>query len=158
MSYGFVFKIISLVLAVCCPIIMITMFPLRSSLSWYWDTPAVPLFILTTIPTSYFFLTTTGWKLPGICLLLLTIFPVTTHGYIHNVTAVLFFVLSGYALMQSTKSTLLVKSLYLLASVACGLHLLLGEIYMIWVLCLHHGIVSYRLYKAQKQFANRLDN
>ena len=68
LSYGFVFKIISLVLAVCCPIIMITMFPLRSSLSWYWDTPAVPLFILTTIPTSYFFLTTTGWKLPGICL------------------------------------------------------------------------------------------
>ena len=41
--------------------------------------------------------------------------------------------------------------MYLLAAVTCGLHLLLGELFMIWILCIHHGIVSYRFYKTKKK-------
>lgn len=158
MQFNFVFRIVALCLAAICPLIITLAYPIQPSLSWYWSTEAIPLFILTTIPTAYYFMNTKNWKLAGICLLLLTSFPVTTHGLIHNITAVAFFVLSGIALVQSNKSSTLIKSLYFLSAVVCGLHLLLGEIYMIWVLCIHHWIVSYRFYKAKKKFIHRLDN
>jgi len=158
MRFNFVFRIVALCLAAICPLIITLAYPIQKSLSWYWSTEAIPLFILTTIPTAYYFMNTKNWKLAGICLLLLTAFPVTTHGLIHNITATSFFILSGYALIQSNKASTLIKSLYFLSAVVCGLHLLLGELYMIWLLCLHHGIISYRYYNAQIKFVNRLDN
>ncbi len=158
MRFNFAFRIVALCLAAVCPLIITLAYPLEKSLSMYWSTEAIPLFILTTIPTAYYFMNTKDWKIAGICLLLLTAFPVTTHSIVHNITATIFFLLSGYALIKSNKSTSLIKSMYLLAAVTCGLHLLLGELFMIWILCIHHGIVSYRFYKTKKKFIHRLDN
>lgn len=151
MRFNFAFRIVALCLAAVCPLIITLAYPLEKSLSMYWSTDAIPLFILTTIPTAYYFMNTKDWKIAGICLLLLTAFPVTTHSIVHNITATIFFLLSGYALIKSNKSTSLIKSMYLLAAVTCGLHLLLGELFMIWILCIHHGIVSYRFYKTKKK-------
>ena len=158
MRFSFGFRIVALCLAAICPLIITLAFPLENSLSMYWSTEAIPLFILTTIPTAYYFINTPGWQLPGILLLLLTAFPVTDYGLVHNIFATAFFVLSAYALFTSNKTTTLVKSLYVLSAVTCGLSLLLGEMYMIWVLCLHHGQIAYRFYKTQKLFSDRLDN
>jgi hypothetical protein len=158
MRFNFAFRIVALCLAAICPLIITIAYPIEKSLSMYWSTEAIPLFILTTIPTAYYFMNTKDWKVAGICLLLLTAFPVTTHSIVHNITATIFFLLSGYTLIKSNKSTSLVKSLYLLAAASCGLHLLLGELFMIWILCIHHGIVSYRFYKTKKKFIHRLDN
>jgi hypothetical protein len=158
MRFNFAFRIVALCLAAICPLIITIAYPIEKSLSMYWSTEAIPLFILTTIPTAYYFMNTKDWKVAGICLLLLTAFPVTTHSIVHNITATIFFLLSGYTLIKSNKSTSLVKSLYLLAAASCGLHLLLGELCMIWILCIHHGIVSYRFYKTKKKFIHRLDN
>ena len=146
MRYDFIFKLVSLFLAVCCPIIMTTMFPLESSLSWYWTTPAVPLFILTTAPTSYFFFSTIGWKLQGLCLMLVTAFPVNHYGNIHNLFAVLFFITSGYTILTSNKVKW-IKPIYIMSGIVTVFNLLLGEVYLILCICLYHAIVTYRQYK-----------
>ena len=108
MRFNFAFRIVALCLAAVCPLIITLAYPLEKSLSMYWSTDAIPLFILTTIPTAYYFMNTKDWKIAGICLLLLTAFPVTTHSIVHNITATIFFLLSGYALIKSNKSTSLI--------------------------------------------------
>ena len=104
MRFNFAFRIVALCLAAICPLIITIAYPIEKSLSMYWSTEAIPLFILTTIPTAYYFMNTKDWKVAGICLLLLTAFPVTTHGTVHNITATIFFLLSGYTLIKSNKS------------------------------------------------------
>jgi hypothetical protein len=68
------------------------------SISQSWETELQPLFIFTNALVSYFFFDLPKWRVPALLLLLLTVFSVEDWFILHNILAVLFFVISAIPL------------------------------------------------------------
>ena len=130
-------KILVICLAVVHPLIFLSIFGERVTLSSYWDTTFQPLFIISNASTSYFLFSLKYWKLPSLFLLLLPAFPVFTFPLTHNILAGLFFIGAGAALFNRPTFRRY-TSLYVSTLLLSFISWFWVEVGAIWVLCLYH--------------------
>lgn len=74
------------------------------SISAYWQTPAQSIFVITNASVSYFLFNVKGWRISSVLLLLLTAFSVDFFETLHNILAILFFVVNLYPLYVNKRS------------------------------------------------------
>lgn len=133
---------------------MVLFYPDMKSLSAFWETPFVSLFIIMNVVTGVFFFTLENWRIPAILLIAVTAFPVTFFGPLHNILAVLFFIAAGYAVLISKRFNWL--SIFFVFAILLSVRSLLwGEILAIWIISIFHGLV---LLKREKINKERIDN
>jgi hypothetical protein len=109
-----------------------------------------PLFIITNASTSYHLYGIKNWRLSAFLLLFLTAFSVTDFGMIHNVVAVLFFVVCIFPLYMA-RHYRFVFWVYLAALPVMIGNMFVGESIAVAALCLYHGLVLMKV----KRLANR---
>ena len=143
MSKDVFYRIFTIVLGITFPLIMISVFPETKSLSSFWNTSMVPLFILMNIVTASFFFTLDNWKLPAILLVLTTAFPYMYFNNIHNILAVMFFLTSGYALLTSKR--------LIPAVLMSFISVFWAEVIAIDTISLFHGLVLWKRENINKQ-------
>lgn len=131
-----IIKLTIISLSLITPFIMIFFYGELGSISSYWMTPLQPLFILTNALTTYIFMSLPKWRLSALMLFLLTIFSVDFYGVIHNIFAILFFLVNLYPLF-SLKKYRLICIPYILSCIWLP-NLLWFEIQAIIILCLYH--------------------
>lgn len=154
MNKDVLYRIITIAIGVTFPLIMFYFYPDKKSLSAFWETPMVALFIMMNTVTASFFYTLDNWRLPAILLMLTTALPVTYFGDLHNILAVLFFISAGYAVLTSKRFNWL--AIFLVPAIILSFQsLLIGEIIAIDVISIYHGMV---LWKREKINKKRLDN
>lgn len=127
--------------------ILITLGPL-DSISASWETSLQPMFIVTNALTSYFFFELKKWRLPAFFLLLLTAFNFNDYEIVHNISAVLFFILCIRGLYFIKKFRIYVL-VYMLSPIIWIIsNLFWFEVYAISTLCLYHlNLIYYIRYK-----------
>lgn len=130
-------KICVVILAIISPPIMIYFEGFKPSISSYWMTDLQPLFIITNAATSYFLFSTKSWQIPAIFLLGLTAFSVEKFELLHNVLAILFFIITILSL-YSIRRLRFVIWIYLGALLFLLHSITLAEIWAILVLCIYH--------------------
>lgn len=118
------------------------------SLSSYWKSDLQPLFIIANAATSYYLFSIKRWWPSAICLLILTAFSVELFPKIHNITAVVFFLMNLYPLLKASHYKWIVY-LYLTSVIVLPFSMLFSEIIAINSLCLYHGLLLNKLYKLQ---------
>lgn len=101
-KFDFLRRIFIIIVAMLQPFILYLYVGYLPSLSSSWETDLQPLFIMTNAVVSYFFFDFPKWRIPSVCLLVLTAFPVTVFSVFHNIVAVLFFISCVWGL-QSIK-------------------------------------------------------
>ena len=139
-----------MILGILCPMIMILSFPEIKSLSGFWNTPLVPLFVIMNIVTAYFFYLLPNWKVSGVLLFLLTAFPVNYFNQFHNVLAVVFFISCMYAISKSSRYSWLVFP-FIVAVIVSAKSLFWGEVIAIYVICTYHLLTLRKRVKITKQ-------
>jgi hypothetical protein len=125
------------------------------SYSEYWQTDTRPLFIFTNAATSYFLFSINKWRIPAICLMLLTAFSFDQYFWVHNITAICFFVASLISISLSKKNQYYVLPYLLSIIVLLESGILWGEICAITVICafhLHRLIRYYRIDIKRKNY------
>jgi len=110
----------------------------RKALSLYWYTDMWILFLLTNIVTGYYFLTLPSWRLSGILLIGLTLFPCKDYIILHDIIAILFFIANINPIIRNKR-----LSKYCIPYVASFFILPFSifwtEVLAIIVLCLYHS-------------------
>ncbi len=137
-------KIFAVFFAVLTPFIMVTSGEVLGSISQYWDTQYQPLFIISNVICSYFFFSLKNWKIPSLCLLLVTAFNHYQFNTLHNIFALSFYFACLHSLFQNKRFTLY-RILFMLSMGLYFYSIILGEITSIVILCSHHFRVM--LYK-----------
>ena len=154
MTKDVLYRTTAILTGVILPIVMILFYPDMRSLSAFWETPFVSLFIIMNVVTGVFFFTLENWRLPAILLVAVTAFPVTFFGHLHNILAILFFITAGYAVLISKRFNWL--ALFFVPAILLAFRSLLwGEILAIWIISTFHGLV---LLKREKINKKRIDN
>ena len=147
------YRVLAMILGILCPLVMIIAYPEISSLSNFWNTPLVPLFIIMNIVTAYFFYLLPNWKVSGVLLFLLTAFPVNYFGQFHNILAVIFFISCMYAIAQSSRYSWLVFP-FIAAVIISAKSLFWGEVASIYIICTYHLLTLRKSVKITKQRKN----
>lgn len=140
------FRKFAIATAYICPLIMLLFFPLHESLSLYWESKAVPIFIIMNAAASYFMFNIPKWRWSAIALLALTAFPSYMYPTIHDILAAVFFVLCGRLIALDNRFRWL-GLFYILAVLIAFKNILYGEIVGIYVIATFHAL---KLYKVQK--------
>ncbi len=154
MTKDVLYRTTAILTGVILPIVMILFYPDMKSLSAFWETPFVSLFIIMNVVTAVFFFTLDNWRLPAILLVAVTAFPVTFFGHLHNILAISFFVSAGYAVLMSKRFSWL-SIFFVFAIILSVRSLLWAEILAIDIISFYHGLV---LWKREKINKKRLDN
>jgi hypothetical protein len=145
-----VVRLLVIILAIAQPLIIFFTLGDVPSISSVWLSYLQPLFIITNAVTSYFLFSTKNWFLPSLFLLLLTAFSVDFSLVLHNIFAVLFFIVCLYSLYGIRR-----LRWYLIPYILSGVVLLLfgifwAEVWAIVVICLYHlhsMYISYCIHK-----------
>jgi hypothetical protein len=145
------FRKFALAMAYVCPLIMLFFYPPHDSLSLYWQSEAVPVFIIMNAITSYFMFNIPQWRWPSIALLLLTAFPSYAYPLSHDVLAAVFFVLCGRLIALDNRFRWLAL-VYLFGVLIAFKNIMYGEIIGIYVIATFHAL---KLYKFQKIFKEK---
>jgi hypothetical protein len=125
---------LSMVMPICCIAIS---GEILKSLSAYWNTPAQPIFIITNAAVSYFLFSIKEWRISSFLLLLITAFSINFFENVHNILAVLFFLLNLYPLYKNKRSRKYIIP-YISFSFLLFFGLLWYEIAAIYTLGVHH--------------------
>ena len=136
-SYGYAWRLLTILMASTYPYLCLLIHGYEPSLSSYWQTPLQPVFILANIATAYYFLQMKNWEIPGLLLILLTVFSVDLYGELHNVFAIAFF-LTCLVPLWKTKRYVYIFYLYILGGIFMSFSLLIGEIICITGISLFH--------------------
>lgn len=96
-------RLFTSILAVLQPFIIYFTCGNLESISQSWNTPLQPLFIFTNALVSYFLFDLPKWRISATLLLLLTVFSVQNWFVLHNVLAILFFIMSGISMLSVKK-------------------------------------------------------
>jgi hypothetical protein len=149
-----------ILLAIASPFLCIFFKGELNSYSQYWSTDFRPLFIFTNAATSYFLFSSRSWWLPSVFLLILTAFSYDQFYWVHNVSAVIFFLLSGLSIAKSRKfqAYILPYTSSLIVMACYGI--LWAEITAILTICafhLHRLIKYSKIGKSRKDFHQSLD-
>lgn len=141
-----ILKLSLVFLGLIYPLIMLLWVGPLDSISAYFNTPAQVLFLLVNAGTSYYFVNTKGWVLPGILLLFLSCFSIEFHLLLHNIFAVLFFILSTITIFRSKRYSFLWVTV-LLSSLGLFHSIFLAEYLAIINICLYHGLILRDMFK-----------
>ena len=133
---NFILKIGIIFLSFITPFVMLFSYGKLDSISSYWNTPLQPLFILTNALTTYVFMDLPKWRLSGIFLFLLTIFSLEYYSNLHDIFAIIFFIVNLYPLYSLQRYRIVIVP-YLLSCIWLP-NLLWFEIQAIIILCLYH--------------------
>lgn len=121
------------------------------SISSYWRTPMQPLFIIANASTSYYFFAShSTWRIPALCLLLLTAFSIDSYLHVHNIIAILFF-LSCLIPLYKTNHFKWFFWVYASSILLLPISMTLSEFVAISVLCLYHGLILNKVYRIKKK-------
>ncbi len=142
-----------LCLALMTPFICLICYGYMISLSQYWNTPLQPLFILSNVATAHYFFSMPRWRASAILLILLTAFSVTMFGALHNIFAIMFFIVTVIPLAMHNHYRFCLW-LYLTALLILPFSMTIAEIIAITVLCLFHALVLRKVYTLNKQRNN----
>ncbi len=148
-SYGYVWRILTIILAITYPFFCVLIAGYKPSLSQYWNTTLQPIFILSNILTVYYFIQIKNWRIPAIFLFLLTIFSISFYGNLHNIFAICFFI-SAFIPLCKTKRFTYTFYIYLLGGCLIPFNLLVGEIIIISTIGLYHFLLLTKLKKIKK--------
>jgi len=138
-----------LVLAFISPILCLILWGYEPSLSTYWKTEMQPLFIISNATTSFYLYQVKSWRPSALTLLLVTAFSVELYPGIHNVLAVVFFIITIYPLWV-THHFKRVVWIYIVSLGVLPFSMLGAEIIAIFALCLYHGLMLDKIYKLNK--------
>lgn len=130
-------KIFAVFFAAITPFIMISNGEILGSISQYWHTQYQPLFVLSNVICSYFFFSLKNWKIPSLCLVLITSFNHYDFNILHNIFAVSFYFACLHSLLKN-KRFILYRVLFILTIPLYFYSIILGEITSIIILCAHH--------------------
>lgn len=125
-------------LAIISPFVCISIEGVLPSYSQYWSTDIRPLFIITNAATSYFLFSTFQWRLSSIFLMLLTSFSHDQYFWVHNVTAILFFIFAGVAIVKDRHFNLCIIPFLFSVVILLLFGILWAEITAITVMCIFH--------------------
>jgi hypothetical protein len=103
LDFDFCKRLFISIIAVLQPFIIYMCYGELRSISQSWNTDLQPLFIFTNALVSYFFFDMPKWRIPAVLLLLLTVFSVKDWFVLHNVLAILFFIVSALSLWTIKK-------------------------------------------------------
>ena len=146
----FYIKIFVVLIAILQPFILYYFCGNLKSISSSWMTFLQPLYIFTNACVSYFFFNIDNWKTPSLLLLLLTSFSVDLYPLIHNIIAILFFIICMSPIMIDKRFNFY-GYIYLFSIVVGFLtNLFWMETWAISTLCfyhLHSLIYKYNLLK-----------
>jgi hypothetical protein len=143
------FNIFTILLAALFPIILIFFYGDKvNSLSNSWRTPFQPLYIFSNLLTSYILFKVPKWTFSSIFLFLLTIFSIDHFQILHNIFAVLFFLMNIYPMMTLKKYNLSVY-LYLMAIIWFP-NILYFETHAVLVLCGYHLLLLLKYHSITK--------
>lgn len=120
------------------------------SISEYFMTPAQPIFLLINAGTSFYFVTTRNWRIPGILLLALSCFSLDFYPVAHTIIAALFFLWSLFAVLAGKRYRFL--SIGMLLS-AYGLYhsIFLAEVLAVFFICIYHFLILYDMYELYRK-------
>lgn len=131
------------------PLIMLVWLGYKPSISVYFSSPAQFLFLLMNAGTSFYFISTNKWFLPGLFLLLLSCFSIEYYPMFHNIVAVLFFVTSIVSIFRSNRYKF-IGVLILLTTPLLFYSLFWYEYVSILFICLFHGLILQDIAKLQR--------
>lgn len=134
----FLLRLSVVIIAMASPFICLLIEGELPSYSQYWITDVRPLFIFTNAATSYLLFSVRKWKIPAIWLMLLTAFSYDQYFWIHNVTAICFFVTCLISISFTRRF-----KYYVLPYISSVIFFLLfgiywGEVAAISVICAYH--------------------
>ena len=138
------------VFAALSPFICLLLVGYRSSLSQYWTTPMQPLFVFVNAATSYYLITINNWKTSSVMLILLTAFSVEYYNTIHNIFAIVFFIVTIIPLWKANHFKFCVW-LYLSSLLFLPFSMLYAEIIAIVSMCIFHLLTLRKAYKLQQE-------
>lgn len=150
MNKDLIYRILAMVLGIACPLIMISWFPEVKSLSGFFETEAVPLFIVMNIVTAYFFYLLPNWKISGVLLFLVTAVPLHYYKHLHDILAVLFFISCIFAVWKSNRYRFLIFPFMISISII-PFSLLWAEISGIYSICIFHTLMVWERNRLQKE-------
>lgn len=150
MNKDIVYRLLAMFLGIFCPLVMVAWIPDQVSLSDYFDTPAVPLFISMNIVTAYFFYLLPNWKIPGVLLFLVTAIPVQYYMVLHDIIAILFFISCIAAVWKSNRYRFLIVP-FIFSISTIPFSLLWAEIFGIWSICAFHLLMVWERNRIQKE-------
>ena len=139
-----------LLLALVSPLLCLLLGGYEPSLSAYWSTAMQPIFIVANACTSIYLWQVKIWRPSALTLLLVTAFSIDLYPQLHNILAVVFFIITLYPLWV-THHYKWVVWIYILSLVMLPFSMLGSEMVAIWALCLYHGLVLNKLYKISKR-------
>ena len=125
------------IVAALSPFICLLLVGYRSSLSQYWNTPMQPLFVFANAATSYYLITINNWKTSSVMLILLTAFSVEYYNIIHNIFAIVFFIVTIIPLWKANHFKFCFW-IYLTSLIALPFSILYAEIIAIFSMCIFH--------------------
>ena len=134
----FYLKIFAIVISLLTPWICWYIEGPMKALSSYWYSDTWLLFLLTNTITAYYFLTLPGWRISAFFLISLTVFPCEDYVILHDVLAILFFILNAKPITQN-KRLYGYFIPYVLSFSVLLFSLFWAEVLAITVLCLYHG-------------------
>ena len=147
-----ILKFSLVVLGLIYPLIMLLWVGPQPSISAYFETPAQVLFLLVNAGTSFYFVNTKGWVIPGVLLLFLSCFSLEYYVLLHNICAISFFSISTVTIARSKRYSYLFIPI-LLSGLGLLHSIFLAEYLSIIFLCLYHGLILYDIYKIK--FSNK---
>lgn len=130
-------KLFTVFISVITPFVMISSGEILGSISQYWGTVYQPLFIISNIMCSYFFFSLKEWKIPSLCLILLTGFNHYQFNTFHNIFAVCFYLACLHSLFKN-KRFIIYRFLFISSILFYPYSIILGEIISIIILCSYH--------------------
>ena len=153
----FLMRLLVVVSAIASPFLCILIEGELPSYSQYWTTDIRPLFIFVNASTSYFLFSVDRWKIPSICLLLLTAFSYDQYFWIHNITAICFFVVCAISISFTKKFQYYILPYLFSIVILLKFGILWGEIFAISIICtyhLHRLIEYYKIERTRKKLKN----
>jgi hypothetical protein len=149
----FLMRLLVVITALASPFLCIAIEGELPSYSQYWTTDIRPLFIFTNASTSYFLFSVDRWKIPAICLLLLTAFSYDQYFWIHNTTAICFFVLCAISISFSRKFQYYILPYLFSIVILLKFGILWGEISAILVICAFHfhRLIEYKNIESKRK-------
>ena len=147
---GFILRACVIVLGLIYPCIMCRWIGPLPSISEYFATPAQPLFLLINAATSFYFVTTKNWKIPGILLLALSCVSLEFYPTAHTILAALFFIFCVISTLVGNRYRGLAIGM-LLSALGLFHNIFLAEVLAIGFICTYHALILYDIYELYKK-------
>ena len=143
--FDFLLRACLILLGVIYPCIMCRWIGPLPSISEYFMTAAQPMFLFINAGTSFYFVTTKNWRIPGVLLLALSCFSLEYYPTFHTIIAALFFLWSVAATIAGKRYRFLAIGM-VLSGFGLFHSIFLAEVLAIFFICLYHALILYDMY------------